>query len=182
MSGWAGTSRIVGSVLAAMALTTVVYRTLSGESWMRASLFAALTILLTIIIVRLWLGRRRTGSGRGTASTDVRCSVEVSLEEPLPAATALDCGNQALRQLDRINPSSVKVSPRHQAVTGRTRRTRRSWGERVAVRYVLDGDGLVVAARLSSEPVLPTTLFDGGENRKNVDALERWYRVARRSE
>ena len=75
--------------------------------------------------------------------------------------------------IDLLNNSSIKLRKYQHfdnKISGKTGWTMKSWGERISITYVKEGNGKYVYSILS-RPTIPFTIADYGKNLQNVDDI-----------
>ncbi len=89
------------------------------------------------------------------------------------AATTEQITEACLKALQEYRMPVVASDLAHGLIRARARMSVRSWGENITVAVGVDGQTEIV-----SECRMPTTLFDWGKNRSNVNLLFSFLRTA----
>lgn len=155
--------RLALSIGLAVAAAALIGAGASGYPASQAVLFGAVVAFGALAVTRVFGGQWSEGSDDAEM---------VTVRSPLTTAEALRMAEEACRSLDGCVLPSIRVNRRRLRVTGRTRISWQSWGERVSVRLRCDGEH-VIGFQVGSQPIVPTNIIGHGENRRNVDALRR---------
>jgi hypothetical protein len=122
-----------------------------------------------------WIRRnRRRLEAKGFAVGNMGPRQERQLHMASPPDTALQSCLRALKEIPKAR--SVIADSVTGTATARTAMTWRSFGERLTVKVNADGRGSSIT--ISSEPLVPTTLIDGGKGVENVETFLRGLSAA----